>query len=84
MFHNTELRVKLLNEIYEYYISTNGSGKPVELDSPRGKLTLAYHYLHKRNLIHLSVNSDLNSGTANISPEGIDFIMKSKLQHASA
>jgi hypothetical protein len=74
MNDNTELRVKLLKEIYDYYVKTDGEAKRIQLDKQRGKLTLGYEYLQKRNFIKLRLTDD-SSGLAAICPDGIDFLM---------
>ncbi|WCK52725.1 hypothetical protein PP175_14945 [Aneurinibacillus sp. Ricciae_BoGa-3] len=74
MKDNTELRVKLLKEIYDYYVKTNGEAMRIQLDKQRGKLTLGYEYLQKRNFIKFDM-TDENTGLAVICPDGIDFLM---------
>lgn len=68
-----ELRLKILQELYDYYFSNNGSGKTFDRNSLKGEDFLAYKYLLDKNLIK-DVKLGGNDPVYQITPYGIDLI----------
>ena len=49
------LRMKLLQELYDYHFTNNGQGKPINKHEVEKEieLNLAYQYLEEKNLISI-------------------------------